>query len=352
MYKDVVRLKKRILSLTLSICLVFGTASALPNNVFVDSTAVTASAETATSGKCGENVSWSLDSKGVLTISGTGEMYDYYDYEDEERSPFSGNDNIKSVVIKNGVTSIGSSAFYDCTSLKSVSIPDSVTSIGDCAFENCSSLASITIPDSVTSIENSAFSDCTSLASITIPNSVTSIGYRAFLCCTSLKSITIPDSVTSIGEDAFYGCTSLKNITIPNSVTSIESYTFYDCPSLKSISIPGSVTSIEDYAFGYYYDENEGYEKKVDGFKIYGYSGSAAQKYAVENGFEFNSLGNLTGKLGEKVTFEIDKNGVLTISGSGSMYDFEWGESPLFDNSLIKKVVIKGGVTSIGGNAF
>ena len=97
-------LKKRILSLTLSICLVFGTASALPNNVFVDSTAVTASAETANSGKCGENVSWSLDSKGVLTISGTGEMYDYDDYGDEVRSPFYENDNIKSVVIKNGVT--------------------------------------------------------------------------------------------------------------------------------------------------------------------------------------------------------------------------------------------------------
>ena len=147
------------------------------------------------------------------------------------------------------VTSIGSSAFRDCTGLTSVTIPNSVTSIGTNAFQNCSGLASITIPDSVISIGNFAFAYCTSLTSITIPNSVTSIGSYAFAGCSSLTSITIPDSVTSIGSGAFAYCTSLTSITIPNSVTSIGNYAFEGCTGLTSITIPNSVTSIGEGAF-------------------------------------------------------------------------------------------------------
>ena len=119
------------------------------------------------------------------------------------------------------VTSIGSSAFYNCTSLTSVTIGGGVTSIGSSAFYDCDSLTSVTIGGGVTSIGNSAFEYCTSLASVTIPNSVTSIGNYAFDGCTSLTSVTIPSSVTSIGSHAFYNCTSLTSITIPSSVTSI-----------------------------------------------------------------------------------------------------------------------------------
>ena len=124
------------------------------------------------------------------------------------------------------VTSIGSSAFKDCTSLKSATIPDSVTSIGDSAFFDCASLTSITIPDSVTTIGNNAFSGCSSLTSATIPNSVESIGDNAFQNCSSLTSATIGNNVTSIGDNAFNGCSKLKKIEIPDSVTYIGSKAF------------------------------------------------------------------------------------------------------------------------------
>ena len=135
------------------------------------------------------------------------------------------------------VTSIGYSAFEDCTSLTNITIPDSVTSIGGYAFCGCSSLTSITIPDSVTSINMSTFISCSSLTSVTIPNSVTSIGYSAFMSCSSLTSITIPDSVTSIGDYTFMSCSSLTSITIPDSVTSIGSCAFNNCSSLASIVV-------------------------------------------------------------------------------------------------------------------
>ncbi|MCH5151025.1 MAG: leucine-rich repeat domain-containing protein, partial [Spirochaetales bacterium] len=204
---------------------------------------------------------------------------------------------LTSVIIGNGITSIGNYAFSDCSSLTSITIPNGVTSIGSNAFQNCSSLTSITIPDSVTSIDNSAFSGCSRLTSITIPsnvifirdfvfygcsslttvtipngitsidnsafsgcsrltnviipNGVTSIGDRAFQGCSSLTSITIPNGVTSIGSNAFQNCSSLISITIPNGVTSIGNWAFQSCSSLTSITIPNSITSIGDYAFNY-----------------------------------------------------------------------------------------------------
>ena len=217
------------------------------------------------------NLTWKLYEDGTLTISGTGAMKDY-DYYNNPSPASQKKDSVKKVVIEDGVTSIGNSAFYDCNSLTSITIsnsvtsigayafsncgyltsitiPDGVTSIGALAFRACSSLTSITIPDSVTSIGELAFYSCDSLTSITISNSVTSIGERAFAYCSSLTSITIPDSVTSIGEAAFAGCSSLTSITIPDSVTSIGEYAFQSCSSLTSITIPDSVTSIGDYVF-------------------------------------------------------------------------------------------------------
>ena len=147
------------------------------------------------------------------------------------------------------VTSIGNSAFFNCTGLTSITIPDSVTSIGDEAFTNCIRLTSITIPDSVTNIGNSAFSECTGLTSVTIGDSVTTIGAWAFSDCTSLTSVTIPDSVTNIGGVAFSNCNNLKNIIIGNGVTSIGNHAFDGCSSLVSITIPDSVTSIGQFTF-------------------------------------------------------------------------------------------------------
>ena len=164
-------------------------------------------------GKAGSNVTWTLDSTGLLTISGEGEMESY------------------SSVNKNGW--ITTAPWQNRAS--TLIIQEGVTSIGGCAFFYCTGLTSVTIPDSVTSIEGGAFSDCTGLTSVTIPNGVTSIGHDAFSGCTRLTSVTIPDSVTSIGEHAFSSCTRLTGITIPDSVTSIGSYAFSDCSNLTSV---------------------------------------------------------------------------------------------------------------------
>ena len=230
-------MKKRLLSFVLAVLMI---VSILP--------ATALAADIVASGTCGaegdgSNLTWTLDSDGVLTISGSGDMHGYGSSD----APWHG--RVKSAVIAEGVTSIGGKAFLDCTSLTSVTIPDSVTSIGKQAFMYCTSLTGVTIPDSVTSIGSSAFSYCKSLTSVTIPNSVTSIGGAAFNGCSSLTSVTIPNSVTSIGGCAFMDCSSLTSVTIPNSVTSIGEYAFYNCTSLTSVAIPDSVTSIGEYAF-------------------------------------------------------------------------------------------------------
>ena len=195
-----------------------------------------------------DNLTWKLYADGTLNISGAGAMKDY-DYDNNPSPASQKKDSVKKVVIEDGVTSIGNSAFFYCTSLTSITIPNSVTSIEPYAFYNCNSLTSITIPNSVTSIGNFAFSDCSSLTSITIPDSVTSIGNYAFAYCEGLTSITIPDSVTSIGAYAFSYCSSLTSITIPDSVTSIGNGAFDNCSSLTSITISDRVTSIKPYAF-------------------------------------------------------------------------------------------------------
>ena len=148
-----------------------------------------------------------------------------------------GNTCVKEVVIADSVTSIGYSAFRDCSSLASIVIPDSVTSIDNDTFRGCSSLASIVIPDRVTSIGGWVFSGCSSLTSVKLPDSVTSISYAAFEDCSNLTSIVIPDSVTSIGDYAFWGCSSLTSIEIPDSVTSIDYGAFNGCSSLESIAV-------------------------------------------------------------------------------------------------------------------
>ena len=195
-----------------------------------------------------DNLTWKLYEDGTLNISGTGAMKNYTDYSSNQ-SPVFDNDTIKSVVIEDGVTSIGNSAFEGCGGLISITIPDSVTSIGNFAFSGCVSLTNITIPNSVTCIGMKGFGGCSGLTSITIPNSITSIDEGAFEFCSSLTSILLPDGITSIGVGAFGNCESLTDITIPDGVISIGDWAFEDCSNLTSITIPSSVTNIGIRAF-------------------------------------------------------------------------------------------------------
>ena len=247
-------------------------------------------------------------------------------------SAFNGCSSLTSITIPDSVTEIGVSAFSGCSSLTGITIPDSVTRIDMSTFRGCSSFTSITIPDNVTYIDIWAFNGCTGLTAIdvkagnnnytsvngvlfnkdktelicypagktdksyNIPNCVTNVGGWAFDGCTSLTSITIPDSVTEIDWSAFEGCTSLTSITIPDSVTEIGWSAFEGCTSLKSITIPSSVTSIGKNAFGYYFDNEY---KKIDNFKIYCYIGTAGEKYAKENGFEYELLDHTQHTFGE-----------------------------------------------------
>ena len=222
-------------------------------------------------------------------------------------------DDVRSVTIKNGTVGVANMAFYGCEDLASITVPDSVTSICESAFKDCTSLTSITIPNSVMNIDDYTFSGCRSLTSVTIPNGVTYIGNEAFRVCTSLTGITLPDSVTSIGnsafewcenltsitipdsvmkiaENTFSHCTSLISVMIPNSVKSIDHGAFYGCTSLTSITIPKNVTSIGNNALGYSWSDYYRDDVKSDNFKIYCYSGTAGEKYAIDNEFDYELI--------------------------------------------------------------
>ena len=267
-------MKKRLLSILLTAVLLL---CAVPLGLGLVDTAY--AAETANSGTCGDNVTWRLSDDGVLTISGTGDMADF----EWDGTPWcSVSSQVKSVVIKDGVTSIGDCAFGGCISLTSVSIPDGVISIGFAAFESCSLLTGVTIPNSVTGIGDYAFGYCSSLISVTIPGSVTSIGEAAFAGGSTSVNVSrenknycsvdgglydkqkttifhpvkiqngafrVPDGVNRIGDSAFFDCTSLTSVIIPKSVTSIGSLAFLGCIRLTNVTIPDGVTSIGDAAF-------------------------------------------------------------------------------------------------------
>ena len=203
-----------------------------------------------TSGTCGENLTWTLDSN-TLTISGTGKMTDY---TDDNESPWNGNQEISKIIITSGVTSIGNRAFYNCSDLTNITIPNSIASIGDWAFYSCGlqnifGLRTIQIPDSVTSIGNGAFSFCGTVLDVKIPDSVTSIGEQAFSYCVGLHDIKIPNNISTLADEIFYGCSGLESVTIPSSVTNIGKKAFSMCTDLAEVNIPDSVISIEKAAF-------------------------------------------------------------------------------------------------------
>lgn len=281
------RWKKTAMSFLLAGCITVSVLPTVSLAVGADTAAQLGqkNADSVDSGTCGENLTWTLDADGTLTISGTGEM----EFDSDEAPWYSSKDQIVTVVMQSGVTSIAGGAFAECGSLTEVTIPDSVESIEVRAFSECTSLESIAIPGSVTDISRNAFGECSSLTDISvdssnpaycsedgvvfdkdktqlcfcpggktgmyrIPDSVTYIDFYAFYGCTSLKQVTIPDSVTSIDEGAFQNCSGLENVTIGSSVKYIRTRVFEGCASLKTIYFRGNAPKMEVYA--YYSDSN------------------------------------------------------------------------------------------------
>ena len=192
---------------------------------FLSSMLMYANAFAAASGRCGDSIKWTLDDSGNLTLSGSGEMWNY-GYDDSPFKDF----GIKTVTIGDGITSIGEYAFVGCSGLTELTLPNSVTSIGRGTFVDCSGLTELTLPSSVTSIGNSAFSS-NGLEKITVEsgnsrydsrdncNSIIETATNTLIA--GCKNSIIPNSITSIGIYAFLGCSGLTELTLPNSVTSI-----------------------------------------------------------------------------------------------------------------------------------
>ncbi len=274
-----------------------------------------------------------------------------------------------SVEIPDTITHIGSSAFGLCMNLKSVKMGNTLKSVGSCAFES-TSIETLTLPDSVIKINWGAFANCVSLKSVTIPSGVKIISERLFMGCTGLEKVTIPDSVTEINDYAFSDCTGLVSISLPHNIKAINYSTFDNCSNLESVFISNSTNEIEKCAFSGCYKLNDVYfsgtREQWDEISI-SYSNEELKKATIHyNSTDPNSLEDeaepISEKCGDNLTCTLDENGLLTISGTGEMYDFElegpapWWQSNLnsvFDKSLsVKAVTIENGVSSIGGNAF
>ena len=219
-----------------------------------------------TSGKCGKKVAWNLDANGVLTISGTGKMYDIKSKELWNR------DNVKKIMIKAGVTSvgkyafsnsknlelvimsdtinsIGDSAFRGCEKLRKITLSKSLAKIGDLAFAECENLNSVKIPDKVTRIEGMTFYKCKSLKTVSLSKRTNYLGNRAFYCCESLTQITIPEGVSEIPAKAFAKCQKLRKVELSKNITKIRGKAFLGCSSLKQLKLPELLNTIEKEAF-------------------------------------------------------------------------------------------------------
>ena len=243
------------------------------------------------------------DSTGTATISGTGDMWDYYengyDYTNKYQNPFIGKSGIKKIIVENGVTTIGNYllqgynnkdsieevriegnitkignyAFDNCSNLAKINFKEGINEIGRYAFENCEKLETVVLPDTVKTLGKYCFSRCYALSKLSLSNSLKDIPERAFLYCQNIDGVLLPEKLESIGDGAFCGCSSIQEIVFPASIKSMGEISFADCEKLEnvvfeegvtgnlsfqmfrecnkleSIVVPKSITSIEVQAF-------------------------------------------------------------------------------------------------------
>ncbi len=395
--------RKRIFSALLALALLL---SCLPQVTLVAEAATMVAA-----GDCGangDNVTWTLDDAGTLTISGTGAMKDFNRY-----CPWGGlPTTVVRVSIQSGITKIGNYAFHECSGLTDVEIPDSVTDIGDYAFKDCTSLTAVDIPDSVTSIGVGMYAGCTGLTAVEIPDSITTIGAFAFSGCKNLTRIKFSSTVTAVGMNAFAGSVGLSRVeisdigawcavdfedrfanpldiaqklyingelveelVIPEGVPTIGDYAFIRCTGLTSVKIPTSVTAIGESAFSacsalknIYFDGSA----PVFGSQAFAYVNASAYYYPDEtwtsSKMQNYGSGIITwvaledkkivdsgtfGMNGDNLTWVLDSTSTLTISGKGMMPGSMLGNAPWNKyRTALQRVIIEDGVTSIGSSAF
>ena len=319
-------------------------------------------------GSCGDNVTWKLLGSGTMLIIGRGPMWDYdlsYTYGNDTpwakaellsdikevvirpgvtsigSWAFSSCDNLTNVIISNSVLFVGSYTFAYCDSLQNITIPDSVSTIGSSVFSSCDSLCSVTIPNSVTTIGSYAFNDCRMLANIAIPSSVETIGMRAFSGCERLATVTIAKGVTSIGEGAFGHCSKLTSLIIPDGVTSINDSLFTACTSLTDITIPGSVTAIGRTAFEACHSlVNVNISDGVISIGDYAFQGCISlTRIVIPN--SVTSIGQCAFSGCNRLTGITLPNGITSI-----------GNSAFNECKSLVSVVIPNGVTSIERDTF
>jgi len=335
-----------------------------------------------------------LDLEGTLTISGSGAMEDY---ENTNSAPWSGKyDIIKSVIVENGVTHIGEYAFYGLSTLEEVCLASGVKTIGDYAFQNCEKLEEIILSNSVDAIGAFAFSACR-IGTMILPDSVATMGDGVFAGCKNLEEVVLSKKITSLRGTAFIACTSLRKVVFPEGISEISPVAFLECSSdLELWGYPGTVVNsyAKEHQFGYVCIEKATPEYTVpeDLTALYeSYLGDVVIP-EVENGYfswqdssqwldavgegyyyayftPYNTDDYLTvydipvkvtvlplidyGQCGEGVTWELDLEGTLTISGSGAMENYESGEIPWYEyKESIKKVIVGQDITHIADYAF
>lgn len=321
--------------------------------------------------KCGEDLTWNLDEIGILTISGTGDMYDY----SEEPAPWSEySDIITSITIDYGVTSIGASAFTGCSNVQQINIPDSVEHIDPYAFSFCNGLHTVKLPASLTLISEELFAECANLKNIDIPDTVTEIGTNAFLRCTAFSLTELPDGIKSIGAAAFENCGSIENLELPKTLESIGEAAFggtiidkasFDGTLEKWVAIGGDGCGIArdkidflehicDFGSSWQYDTQKHWQSCSCGkTQNEGAHTGTGETCDVCGAALSEALGS--GSIDGGLSWSLSRSGALAISGSGKMPDFSsvanaapWDKQ----KDKIQSAVIGSGVQSISGGAF
>ena len=343
--------------------------------------------------KCGESLTWELTA-GILTIKGTGDMYDY---SSADPAPWSAkNNDISEITVSEGVTSIGNNAFHSCNA-ESVDLQGtSLVSIGKNAFSRCTMLMSIFIPESVQSIGSEAFSLCEGLSMVELPTTLTIIPDGIFTDCALLESITIPDTVTEIGANAFLRCKVFSLETLPGGIKSIGAAAFENCGSIENLELPKTLESIGEAAFGGTIIDKASFDGTLEKWAAIGGDGCGIARDKMDflehicdfSGWEYDtqkhwqscSCGKTqnegehtgdgdtctvcgaalsealgSGSIDGGLSWSLSRSGALTISGSGKMPDFSsvanaapWDEQ----KDKIQSAVIESGVQNISGGAF